>query len=108
MGMLGLLRMCSPETKQSYVVLRAFDRAGRNLYSSELEAEIEEIVSRVGASSVQDLGPLSLMAILNELALGKMTKPNNERRWTLTDRGRNLLRVQRGFVSESSPELASI
>lgn len=98
--------MCRPETKQTYIALKAFNRAGKHLYMDELKNEISAILKPLDLSgSIEDLGPLSLREILNELAHGMMTRPDKDMRRTLTSDGLLLKKSLGGYVQEASPQL---
>lgn len=98
--------MCRTETKQSYIVLSAFERAGRPVSASELDAEIQKVIREQDFGRDVLLGRQSLRQILNELALGKMTISDREQRWTITNDGKRLRKVLGGYVKEARLEPA--
>lgn len=100
--------MCSPETIQSFVVLSTFAKAGGSIHGSEIEDAVGSLASESDIGSFNQLGPLSVASVMNELIMGKMADASEDYTWSLTSSGRDLLRVQRGLVFQSAPEIAGI
>jgi len=94
--------MCRTDTKQTYYVLEAFNSAGGHIYRGELVAEIRKLIKREGADSFEQLGSQSLEEILNDLSWGRMTIADEKRRWTISEDGKKLANILKGYVDKAN------
>jgi|GEM_PF-3608029 len=98
--------MCMDETKKTYMVLEAFERAGRNKFLSF--EEIIESVRMIGASDQERLGKSSTSAglslMIDELFLNSSIEHTHGKGFSITDRGRAQRdRLKRYVYPERSP-----
>ncbi len=97
--------MCLPETRQAYVVLRAFEQAAKPVTNPELREKIGGLLKPFDLEFVEDLGPDRLEKILFKFAKGSATAVDVHGKRFITSEGVALRSAIEPIVLADFPEL---
>lgn len=95
--------MCLSETKQGYVVLKAFAAASRPLDVPELRTEIKKILAPLDLETIEDLGSSTLETILFDFVVGRATESAGSGKRRLTPDGVALMGAVEPLVMAAEP-----
>ena len=97
--------MCNSGIKQQYAVLKAFHRAGDFIHLDELESEVTRVLSKIGLTEIEELGPQVLESVVGDLYIGDATVTDEKLRQKITESGIDHMLILEGFVEASTPDL---